>query len=87
MDDGDGKKYKVENTLGPGGRGSTYEWNGVVRKIEQSKATSWEGWYRICKKVSDRIDGEQSRRIISKFCTNVRVGLAGVIIVDIYQMK
>jgi len=43
------------------------EWNGVVRKIEQSKATSWEGWYRICKKVSDRIDGEQSRRIISKF--------------------
>ena len=43
------------------------EWNGVVRRIEQSKATSWEGWYRICKKVSDRLDGEQSRRIISKF--------------------
>ncbi len=43
------------------------EWNGVVRRIEQSKATSWESWYRICKKVSDRTDGEQSRRIVSKF--------------------
>ena len=43
------------------------EWNGVVRRIEQSKATSWESWYRICRKVSDRTGGEQSRRIISKF--------------------
>ena len=39
MDDGDGKKYKVENTLGPGGRGSTYEWNGVVRTWRYSKET------------------------------------------------
>lgn len=31
MDDGNGRKYKVENTLGPGGRGSTYEWNGLTR--------------------------------------------------------
>ena len=31
MDDGDGRKYKVENTLGPGGRGSKYDWNGHNR--------------------------------------------------------
>ena len=31
MDDGDGRKYKVENTLGPGGRGVYYNWNGHTR--------------------------------------------------------
>ena len=39
MDDGDGRKYKVENTMGPGGRGSTYEWNGVIRTWRYSKET------------------------------------------------
>ncbi|MGB6462836.1 MAG: site-specific DNA-methyltransferase, partial [Nitrosotalea sp.] len=39
MDDGDGRKYKVENTMGPGGRGSTYEWNGLVRAWRYSKET------------------------------------------------
>lgn len=39
MDDGDGRKYKVENTMGPGGRGSTYEWNGVTRTWRYSKET------------------------------------------------
>ncbi len=39
MDDGDGKKYKVENTLGPGGRGSRYEWNGVIKTWRYSKDT------------------------------------------------
>lgn len=39
MDDGDGRKYKVENTLGPGGRGSTYEWNGLTRTWRYSKET------------------------------------------------
>ena len=42
MDDGDGRKYKVENTLGPGGRGSTYEWNGVVRTWRYSFETMSE---------------------------------------------
>ena len=31
MDDGDGRKYKLENTLGPGGRGVYYDWNGHYR--------------------------------------------------------
>lgn len=31
MDDGDGRLYKVENTLGPGGRGVWYDWNGHYR--------------------------------------------------------
>lgn len=39
MDDGDGRKYKVENTLGPGGRGSIYEWNGLTRTWRYSKET------------------------------------------------
>lgn len=39
MDDGDGHLYKVENTLGPGGRGSTYEWNGIVKTWRYSKET------------------------------------------------
>lgn len=39
MDDGDGRKYKVENTLGPGGRGSTYEWNGLTRTWRYSRET------------------------------------------------
>lgn len=39
MDDGDGRKYKVENTLGPGGRGCTYEWNGLTRTWRYSKET------------------------------------------------
>lgn len=39
MDDGDGRKYKVENTLGPGGRGSTYEWNGVIKTWRYSFET------------------------------------------------
>lgn len=47
MDDGDGRKYKVENTMGPGGRGSTYEWNGVTRtwrySIETMKKLDSEG--------------------------------------------
>jgi adenine-specific DNA-methyltransferase len=38
MDDGDGRKYKVENTLGPGGRGVTYNWNGHTRAWRYSKA-------------------------------------------------
>ena len=37
MDDGDGRKYKVENTLGPGGRGVLYEWNGHLRAWRYSK--------------------------------------------------
>lgn len=37
MDDGDGRKYKVENTLGPGGRGVTYDWNGHLRAWRYSK--------------------------------------------------
>ena len=37
MDDGDGRKYKVENTLGPGGRGVTYNWNGHTRAWRYSK--------------------------------------------------
>ncbi len=39
MDDGDGRKYKVENTLGPGGRGSRYEWNGVTKVWRFSRET------------------------------------------------
>ncbi|MCR4286596.1 MAG: site-specific DNA-methyltransferase, partial [Deltaproteobacteria bacterium] len=39
MDDGDGRKYKVENTLGPGGRGSKYEWNGHNRIWRYAKDT------------------------------------------------
>ena len=39
MDDGDGRKYKVENTMGPGGRGSTYEWHGHTRAWRYSKET------------------------------------------------
>jgi adenine-specific DNA-methyltransferase len=37
MDDGNGRKYKVENTLGPGGRGVTYNWNGHTRAWRYSK--------------------------------------------------
>lgn len=37
MDDGDGRLYKVENTLGPGGRGCLYEWNGHYRAWRYSK--------------------------------------------------
>lgn len=37
MDDGDGRKYKVENTLGPGGRGVVYTWNGHTRAWRYSK--------------------------------------------------
>lgn len=37
MDDGDGRKYKVENTLGPGGRGVVYNWNGHTRAWRYSK--------------------------------------------------
>ena len=39
MDDGNGRKYKVENTMGPGGRGSTYEWHGHTRAWRYSKET------------------------------------------------
>lgn len=39
MDDGDGRKYKVENTMGPGGRGSTYSWNGITRTWRYSIET------------------------------------------------
>ncbi|MCX5809951.1 MAG: site-specific DNA-methyltransferase [Proteobacteria bacterium] len=39
MDDGDGRKYKVENTMGPGGRGSTYDWNGHIRAWRYSQET------------------------------------------------
>ena len=39
MDDGDGRLYKVENTMGPGGRGSTYEWNGITRTWRYSIET------------------------------------------------
>lgn len=37
MHDGDGRRYKVENTLGPGGRGVTYDWNGHTRAWRYSK--------------------------------------------------
>ena len=37
MDDGDGRKYKVENTLGPGGRGVWYNWNGHYRAWRYSE--------------------------------------------------
>lgn len=37
MDDGDGRKYKVENTLGPGGRGVYYNWNGHYRAWRYSQ--------------------------------------------------
>lgn len=37
MDDGDGRKYKVENTLGPGGRGVWYDWNGHYRAWRYSE--------------------------------------------------
>jgi len=37
FDDGDGRLYKVENTMGPGGRGVTYEWNGHIRAWRYSK--------------------------------------------------
>ena len=39
MDDGDGRKYKVENTLGPGGKGCYYEWNGHNRVWRYSEET------------------------------------------------
>ena len=39
MDDGDGRKYKVENTLGPGGRGSKHIWNGHDRIWRYSPKT------------------------------------------------
>lgn len=42
QDDGDGRKYKVENTLGPGGRGSRYTWNGLTRVWRYSKETMQE---------------------------------------------
>ncbi len=42
MDDGDGRRYKVENTLGPGGRGSIYEWRGHKRAWRYSKKTMQE---------------------------------------------
>lgn len=37
MDDGDGRLYKVENTLGPGGRGVWYNWNGHYRAWRYSE--------------------------------------------------
>jgi adenine-specific DNA-methyltransferase len=37
MDDGDGRKYKPENTLGPGGRGVNYDWNGHIRYWRYSR--------------------------------------------------
>jgi adenine-specific DNA-methyltransferase len=37
LDDGDGKKYKVENTLGPGGRGVWYNWKGHYRAWRYSE--------------------------------------------------
>lgn len=37
MDDGDGRKYKVENTLGPGGRGVWYDWKGHYRAWRYSE--------------------------------------------------
>lgn len=47
MDDGDGRKYKVENTLGPGGRGVYYDWNGHYRawrySYENMKALDEQG--------------------------------------------
>lgn len=39
MDDGDGRKYKVENTLGPGGKGCYYNWNGHMRVWRYSEET------------------------------------------------
>ncbi len=35
--DSDGKLYKVENTMAPGGRGPIYEWNGVTRAWRYTK--------------------------------------------------
>ena len=42
MDDGDGRKYKVENTLGPGGKGCHYTWNGHNRIWRYSEETMRE---------------------------------------------
>ena len=46
MDDGDGRKYKVENTLGPGGRGVYYDWNGHYR--------AWRYSYENMKKLDEQ---------------------------------
>ncbi len=46
MDDGDGRKYKVENTLGPGGRGVYYNWNGHYR--------AWRYSYENMKKLDEQ---------------------------------
>lgn len=42
MDDGDGRLYKVENTLAPGGKGPIYNWNGHTRAWRYSKESMEE---------------------------------------------
>ena len=43
------------------------EWNGVVQRIAAAKSMTWECSLHICKKVSDRTDGDQRKRILHKF--------------------
>ena len=43
------------------------EWNGVVQRIAAAKSMTWECSLHICKKVSDRTDGDRRKRILHKF--------------------
>ena len=43
------------------------EWNGVVQRIAAARPTTWKCSSHICKKVSDRTDGGQCKRIVRKF--------------------
>ena len=43
------------------------EWNGVVQRIAAARSMTWECSAQICKKVSDRTDGDQRKRILHKF--------------------
>jgi len=43
------------------------EWNGVVQRIAAARSMTRESSAHICKKVSDRTDGDQRKRILRKF--------------------
>ena len=43
------------------------EWNGVVQRIAAARPMTRESSAHICKKVSDRTDGDQRKRILRKF--------------------
>ena len=43
------------------------EWNGVVQRIAAARSMTWECSAHICKKVSDRTDVDQRKRILHKF--------------------